>query len=264
MAHVVKVIVPFYTTKLRGWEREALAQTMRMFSPAYPVIFLKSEGLSIDAYTTLYPQAEVIEVSTDWLGTRRGIAGYNEMMMSERFYALFYDAEYILICHLDAWIFRDELKEWCAKGYDLVAAPWPTRPRYNRFPLKQLLRWKFRLFPSKRIIRSQMFGRIGNGGLCLRRVSAFREACILYRLEIERFNRQVDPLYNEDIFWALVPEHFRYPSVETALQFAYDLKPEVCYKLNHRQLPMGCHGFMHKRRIRFWKQFIPCAETCLG
>ncbi len=85
MAHVVKVIVPFYTTKLRGWEREALAQTMRMFSPAYPVIFLKSEGLSIDAYTTLYPQAEVIEVSTDWLGTRRGIAGYNEMMMSERF-----------------------------------------------------------------------------------------------------------------------------------------------------------------------------------
>jgi len=262
MNHIVKVVIPVYKEEMREWERASLENTMKVLS-AYPVVFLKPRELVITELTDAYPQAEIMNVTSEWLGMRRGIAGYNEMMMSECFYALFSDVEYILVCHLDAWVFRDELKEWCDKEYDLIAAPWPLRPRYANFPLKQFLRWKHWLFPSKSMVRSQMYGRIGNGGLCLRRVSAFREACVVYRDEIERFNRQTGPLYNEDIFWAMVPENFRYPSVETALQFAYDLKPEVCYKLNHGQLPMGCHGFMHKRRAGFWKQFIPCVQSCL-
>ncbi len=105
-----------------------------------------------------------------------------------------------------------------------------------------------------------MFGRIGNGGLCLRRVAAFRQACSTYADEIAAFNARQDDLHNEDIFWALVPREFRYPTVETALQFAYDLKPQVCHELNGRRLPMGCHGFMHKSRLPFWKPFIPCIQ----
>lgn len=64
------------------------------------------------------------------------------MMMSEAFYQLFSDCEYILICHTDAWIFRDDLSAWCQKGYDLIAAPWPTRPRYRHFPMKQFIQLK--------------------------------------------------------------------------------------------------------------------------
>lgn len=60
------------------------------------------------------------------------------------------------------------------------------------------------------------------------------------------------------IFWALIPKEFHYPDVQTAIQFAFDLKPRVCYTLNHKELPMGCHGFMHKSRMNFWKPFIPC------
>ena len=86
--------------------------------------------------------------------------GYNEMMMSEKFYELFSDYEYILICHVDAWLFRNELVEWCRKGYDHVAAPWPMRPRYGRFPLKQYLKLKLWLKPKRKIIHCQMLERL--------------------------------------------------------------------------------------------------------
>ena len=64
-------------------------------------------------------------------------------------------------------------------------------------------------------------------------------------------------MYNEDIFWALIPENFNYPSENEALRFAFDIKPELCYKLNRHCLPMGCHGYMHKSRMKFWKRYIP-------
>ena len=108
MKYSVKIIIPFYKETLKDWEKAALANNMEKLSN-YPVVFLKPEGLNISSYEQACPQAETISVSTDWLGTKRGIAGYNEMMMSEAFYQLFSDCEYILICHTDAWIFRDDL-----------------------------------------------------------------------------------------------------------------------------------------------------------
>lgn len=261
MKYTVKIVIPLYKEKLKDWEEAALANNLHILS-GYPVVFVRPEGLNISTWTNRYPQAETLTVSTDWLGTRRGIAGYNEMMMSKRFYELFTDTEFILICHTDAWIFADHLTEWCDKGYDLVAAPWPVRPRYKRFPFKQFLQLKKYLFtPSHGISRQQMYGKIGNGGLCLRKVTTFINACKQYSLEIADFNSHPDSMHNEDIFWALVPQKFNYPTVEEALKFAYDLKPKVCHRLNHEQLPMGCHGFNHKSRLPFWKQFIPCIQN---
>lgn len=257
MKHQVKVVIPVYREEITDCERASLKNTMERFA-AYPIVFVKPEGMQPEDWAEEYPQAEWIEVSSEWLGTKRGIQGYNEMMMSRAFYELFPDTEYILICHLDAWIFRDELADWCSKGYDIVAAPWPTRPLYNHFPFKQYLQWKQHKADS-RIVRSRMYGRIGNGGLCLRRVEAFCNACTTYSKEIAYFLSQseTNELYNEDIFWALVPAEFHYPTVEEALRFAFDLKPALCYSLNHHHLPMGCHGYMHRSRLRFWRQFIP-------
>ena len=82
----------------------------------------------------------VREVSDEWLGRKNGIAGYNRMMLSAGFYELFRDYEYLLICHTDAWIFRDELADWCRRGYDCVAAPWVRRKVYDLPILKQYLR----------------------------------------------------------------------------------------------------------------------------
>lgn len=260
MRHLVKVVIPIYRKEIKDWERLSLANTFNILT-AHPIVILKPVDLDLTEFFTNPPftssRFEIVNVSSDWLGTKRGIAGYNEMMMSKAFYELFLDTDYLFICHTDAWVFRDELADWCHRGYDSVAAPWPERPCYKHFPLKQYIWLRKKLTPSGRLVRQQMFGKIGNGGLCLRKVTAFRDACERYAADIAYFNSQAGPLYNEDIFWALIPGELLVPNVETALDFAYDLKPQVCHKLHHRQLPMGCHGFMHKRRIGFWKEYIP-------
>lgn len=250
MKYMVKVVIPVYREEIKDCERDSLRNTVKKFA-AYPIVFIKPWGMQPGAWAEECPQAEWIEVTDDWLGTKRGIQGYNAMMMSAAFYELFPDTEYILICHLDAWIFDGQLTDWCRKGYDIVAAPWPTRPLYNHFPFKQYLRWKQQKAKAQgHIVRSMMYGRIGNGGLCLRRVEAFKNACTRYAQEAVHFlsEAETDEVYNEDIFWALIPKEFHYPPVDEALRFAFDLKPALCYRLNHHRLPMGCHGYMHRSR----------------
>lgn len=257
MKTLVKIVIPLYKNRLLAWEEAALRNNLRVLS-SYPVCFVYPAGIDFEEIFTICPQAERLAVSGDWLGKKRGIQGYNEMMMSKEFYDMFIDCKYILICHTDAWIFKDELSEWCAKDYDIVAAPWPLRPRYRMFPLN-LYVWCRKMWAAAlgKISRVQMFGRIGNGGLCLRKVVSFSEACERYAKEIAIFNSCHDGMHNEDIFWALIPHEFSYPDVKTALSFAYDLKPRLCHELNAFELPMGCHGFMHDSRIGFWTQYIP-------
>ncbi len=251
----VKVIIPLYKEQLPLAEKAALDNNIKALS-AHPIVFIKPEGTDVSGITGAYPEACVMEVTTEWLGTKKGIAGYNEMMMSADFYGMFTETEYLLICHTDAWIFRDELKEWTNKGYDIVAAPWPTRPRYKRFPIKQLISLNSKIHPG-RISRYERCGKVGNGGLSLRRTAALLAACQTYAEEIARFNSLPDVIHNEDIFWATIPKEFNYPDEKTALKFAFDIKPRLCYSLNGKHLPMGCHGYMHKSRQKFWRQFIP-------
>lgn len=247
----VKVVIPLYQERLSDDEMRALKNNMAKLA-SHPVAFVVPESVDVSAITGLWPEAETIRVSDQWLGRANGIAGYNSMMLSADFYRLFTDCEYMLICHTDAWIFRDELDRWCDAGYDIVAAPWPQRARYERFPLKQLMaiRDKF----SSKLHRSMIYNRVGNGGLSLRRVSSCIAACGKYRGKIDEFlSYRGHSLYNEDVFWALIPTEFRYPDSATALAFGFDYRPQLCYKLSGGKMPMGCHGFTKRRHRKFWK-----------
>ena len=174
----VVVVVPVYRPELTVWERASLRQTVRVLQENYPVELLVPCGMDCSAIRREFPGLPVREVSDEWLGRKNGIAGYNRMMLSAGFYELFRDYEYLLICHTDAWIFRDELADWCCRGYDCVAAPWVRRKVYDLPILKQYLRWRLRRAQrAGRMIRQSLYGKIGNGGLSLRRVESFRAAC---------------------------------------------------------------------------------------
>lgn len=255
----VQIVIPIYKSQLSSNELMALDNTMSKLS-RYPIVFLINHQVEIAPLLAKYPQATTLTVSDDWLGARRGIQGYNEMMMSKEFYELFPHTEFILICHVDAWIFRDEIEQWCDAGYDIVAAPWPTRPLYRMFPFKHYISLRNRIMEKQgKRIRPHMREHIGNGGLCLRRVKVFRDACVKYADTIKEYIARApqDVLYNEDLFWAMETKELKYPSVEEALRFSYDLKPKVCHQLNHYNIPMGCHGYAHRSRVKFWAQFIP-------
>lgn len=254
--HLVEVVIPFYRESMERWEECALDNTMHTLQN-HPISFLKPEGLNIDRWRKKYPKARIVSVSEEWLGTVNGIGGYNRMMMSADFYRLFSSSEYILICQTDAWIFRDELEHWCSFGYDIVAAPWPLRPRYRCFPLKQWLKWRAAMDLKKQgYSRLDMYGKVGNGGLCLRRVDACISVCEEQHENIEQNLKRGYPY--EDVFWAMQESNFKYPTAEEALKFSFDTKPQLCYALNHKRLPMGCHGFNHKSRWDFWNKYIPC------
>lgn len=247
----VKVVVPIYKESLS--ERESLSFKHNAEVLArYPHVIVAPEGLNIEAVESIAPQCEVVRVSKEWLG-ERGIAGYNNMMLSKEFYELFADCEYILICQTDAWIFSDQLEAWCDAGYDYIGAPWPQRKRYRMPIISHYLWLRRKVFRRKgKIIRQDYFNKVGNGGLSLRRIDAFLAGCDRYAEKIEVFKSHSGTRYNEDWFWALIPKEFNYPDFKTALSFSFDVHPELCYALNKQQLPFGCHGWFKKRNINFW------------
>ena len=108
----VKVLVPVYRPVLTAQERASLAQTVRVLG-SHPIVLLHPADVPVESIAAEFPVVRTMAVSPEWLGSRNGIAGYNRMMLSAAFYDLFADTEYILICHTDAWIFRDELAACC-------------------------------------------------------------------------------------------------------------------------------------------------------
>lgn len=255
----VKVVVPIYKNRLEGRELASFLNNAEKLS-RYPMVLLAPEGLDIDAIAALAPQAEIMRVSRDWLG-EKGIEGYNNMMMSKEFYQLFADCEYILICQTDAWIFRDELEQWCDGGYDYIGAPWPKRCRYSLPIIRHFLWLRRKLFKRDgKLLRQDYFNKVGNGGLSLRRIEAFITACDTYAERIEVFKSHTGTRYNEDWFWALIPTEFNYPSFEKALGFSFDVNPKLCYELSKNRLPFGCHGWFKKRTIDFWSPIIENKE----
>lgn len=258
----VRILVPVYRPTLTGQECASLEQTLRVLG-RYPTEVLCPEGMDVSFFEERFPGLTLRPVSDEWLGTKNGIAGYNRMMMSRSFYELFSDAEYILICHTDAWIFGDELETWCRKGYDCVAAPWIRRPIYELPLVKHYMEWRSRSAERQdRPTRQILYGRIGNGGLSLRRVEAFREACDRYAAVIDRYLSEPHHLFNEDVFWATVPQEFRYPSADEALRFAFDTHPAYCYRRCGKRLPFGCHSWTKPRMYRFWRHIIPWRSDC--
>ncbi len=255
MKSLVKVVIPVYTERLIGLAETSFHHNVALLSH-HPLVLLAPEGLETGYYTERYPALEVVRVSPEWLG-KRGIAGYNRMMLSHDFYALFPDTEYILICQTDVWIFEDRLTEWCQRGYDYVGAPWPKRKIYDLLPVCLYLKLRKLLMKGRRLLmRQDYFNRVGNGGLSLRHIDAFLAATTRYKKELEYFKTHTGIVYNEDWFWSLIPQEFHYPTFEEALDFSFDAHPALCYKLSGERLPFGCHGWYKKRNYPFWKEII--------
>ena len=252
---MVKVVIPIYRERLNEFELKSIRQNVRILD-RYPIFFLLPEGLHVPEELAAC-RAEPVYVGQEWLGDKEGIAGYNSMLLSGRFYDLFADAEYLLICQPDAWIFRDELSSWCERGYDYVGAPWLKSPLYDRALVQLYLAFRRKLFGrGDRILPQHLFNRVGNGGLSLRKIESHRAVCMHHADQIARFNAKRHHLYNEDVFWSLVPQDFIYPTVDEALHFSFDLNPDRCYAKTNGALPFGCHGWFKGDNYRFWKMFI--------
>jgi len=196
---------------------------------------------------------------------------HKKLLLSRHFYHAFEAYEFLLIYHLDALVFGDDLGEWCERGFDYIAAPWLVD---RDDPMKG-------------------FSRVGNGGFSLRRVPSFLKvfdskrrwsdprdywrtrvaqepwSASLANLpraiakHVQFFNGarwQMRRWYkNEDFFWADRAEHydpeFRVAPVEEGLRFAFECAPRYCYERNGGRLPFGCHAWPFYDRA-FWEPHL--------
>lgn len=256
--NLVKVVIPIYKAKLSHYEAISLKQVCITLKD-YPLTVIKPRGLDLHDLSRQYPLLTFEDFDKDYFS---GIRGYNRLMMSETFYQRFTDYKYILIYQLDAYVFRDELAEWCNKGYDYIGAPWLVRPIYS-FPLLKLTSWiKKQYCKSFHQPNSQITNfKVGNGGLSLRKVSSHLKAVSQLRETINEFlNHPGNHIFNEDVFFSVeVNNHgmgFVYPDYREALRFSFDKYPSLCYRLNNEQLPFGCHSWYKKRMKKFWFPII--------
>lgn len=233
------VVVPVYKPELSEHEAASFVHNARVLHK-HDVVAIYPEGLDLSFYQVIAPEVQYRAFGKDDFAS---VERYNRLMTSPRFYEAFSEYEYLLICHFDAWVFADELIEWCNKGYDYIGAPF-VEPFVGRLSSAMPFLWQ--LYMNK----------IGNGGFCLRKISAH----IRVTSRLQWLRPVWIRLMHEDLFFTLVVPlffpGFRRPEFAEANCFAVDKKPEECFEKLNGDVPFGCHGWF-KRNKGFWDQHIP-------
>ena len=268
----VAIVVPLSTRPALLPEEEVSLRHLRHFLGAYDKYLIAPAGASIqrDGFNTVH-------FPRKFFGS---LAAHARMGFWPPFYEAFQDYEYILIYHLDALVFSDELMQWCDAGWDYIGAPWlpcsdtpwvkqpavgnggfalmkvesSLRALNNRYRDDPLTYWAdlltsngHRLTPVFRMLET------------LKR--RFPDARVV-QWPLERWEKSENPArygLNNDFFWAFhavryLPS-FKVAPVDAALQFAFEGSPRMCFELNQQRLPFGCHAWAKYDRA-FWEQFL--------
>lgn len=248
------ICIPIYKPYPSTSERLSLQQAIRWLS-YYDFQLVYPQGMDTSAYQELIGEQAPLQFQAFAPRYFQGIKGYNALMLSRDFYARFSAYDYLLIYQLDALVFQDSLSEWLQAGYDYVGAPW---------------------FEGYGQQSTKLIG-VGNGGLSLRKVAAFRTL-----LESKRPNsRFYQKVRQKHIFFPLLPhkalkayrrntpfyaeQHTDYhednfiaycqhthqlhiPDALTASRFSMEAHPAWLFSQNGGVKPFGCHA---------WEKFDP-------
>ncbi|MFN8356515.1 MAG: DUF5672 family protein [Spirosomataceae bacterium] len=259
----VAVVIPIYRSTLTPHEQISLQQCLKVLAQ-YPIVVVKPVSLELIGWQPYLPVIQQISLPDYYF---EGIAGYNKMMLSATFYQQFSQFDYILIHQLDAFVFSDQLQNWCQKGYDYIGAPWLKDVDFKStweeqwFNLKKwiAIRWNLKKADGITPKEIQSINSVGNGGFSLRKVNTFLQAIAQFSAEIEHYLTQPQHHFNEDVFWSIeVNRRGRYlqiPDWRVALHFAVEFFPEKAYRFNNQQLPFGCHAWdIHE--TEFWRPYF--------
>lgn len=264
------VVIPVYKQQMSKWEEISLRQCCSVLSK-YQLCLITYTNLDCTKYYKIASENNLLLSRENFESNYfSSLSTYNKLMISKEFYNRFREYDYMLIYQLDAYVFRDELKEWCIKEYDYVGAPWFENYLSSEEGAKL---WK-----------------VGNGGFSLRNVRTFRNVLnnprpimgcrALYsrfrdRSLFVRFWDVFKSLFGwhntisyyvqeyedqEDLFWTqYLPSlgiKLNIPIPTKAISFSIEKSPMYLYELNGNKLPFGCHAWQKYEYNTFWKQYI--------
>jgi len=221
---VIAVVIPSHTKSLKYNEIVSLKQVRKVLGN-FDIYFLLPDSLEID-----YGCSDIVEKrypDENFASTRE----YNKFMLNPSFYQDFCFYEYILVYQLDAFVFKDNLKEFCDLGYDYIGAPW-IEGVYFRKSSKESM-WY-----------------VGNGGLSLRKVSSF-----IKWTESIRYNSYINYI-NEDLLIAAYGSPILdIAPMDVAASFSIETEFDRCMQLTKGHLPFGCHAW-ERYTFYLWKKLI--------
>ena len=263
------VVIPVYKNEITFEEQISLLNNTSILSE-FHIALIKPQSLVLDLNLVNDNINSVISFEDIYF---ENIEGYNKLMRSNLFYSRFSDYTHILICQLDAIVFRNELLLWCSKSFDYIGAPWyeielnqfkylrkylPIMHKYSRLK-------KFRsLFGNKQYL-------VGNGGLSLRNVKTHLHITAKYEHHISVFENEyqrwiklgANSLY-EDVFWTLiVPKWYKNYKIAPwtdAIRFSIETSVEKAVNFNQSGLPFGCHAW-EKHGKAFWLDLMKMNDT---
>lgn len=264
----VVVAVPFHSNKMSVEENAALKQCAKIFGDHREIVFVIPESLDCSNQKLLIPSARIERFDDSFFTS---VSSYNRLLLTPEFYQRFADYEFMLIYQPDAWAFRDELDEWCGKGYDYIGAPFVLKQgRIERkivgnggFSLRRISAMlrvlgspEKRMFPQK-LMHEFLRNYWSQGkyflslGTVLRMVGLVsnRRGKFLERIRNQRAN-------SEDMVFFFLSRQFTsdgllMPDLKEAALFSLDVFPERFFQ----RIPFGAHAWM-KDDYDFWKKYI--------
>jgi hypothetical protein len=238
------IIIPVYKKDMTRQEEVCFEQCIKLLKN-HPIYLITPYGLDTTEYIKEYP-LKIRQFHPEFF---LGIKGYNKLLLSRLFYEQFIDFDYILIHQLDAFVFSDQLIEWCNKDYDYVGAPWIN----NNFTIfLHIVRKVSPLKSLKWLYKYGFRNTVGNGGLSLRKVSSFLSCFDTDKNFINIWKG------NEDCFWSFFAQNkdkpFKIPIFSEAAKFAIENSPSDLIKMQNGALPFGTHAW--GKNIEFWRYYF--------
>ncbi|RXK46814.1 DUF5672 family protein [Aquirufa rosea] len=242
MQTLVGIVIPIYKESLSELEQKSLLQCKKVLGN-YPIHFVLPEGLKATYIEEHFPTAQRNYFPAQFFTSTQS---YNHLLIDPTFYEQFTSHEFILIYQLDAYVFRDELKEWCQKGYDYIGAPKLKKKHWEN---ENTIQWP--------VLDPIMM----NGGLSLRKVAPIIRFLNWYHRLFGTWPANEDSLfsvYHKRAF----PLRFllKLPSWKEALAFAFEQNPKISLQINGGKLPFGCHAW-ERYNPSFWKPYMDNKEN---
>ena len=150
----VIVIVISHKPELSDSELISLKQCHKILGN-YRIIYVCPSSLKLINYHEISADIEVLRIHDRWQSTYEN---FNKLKKNFWFYLKFINYDYILFYEPDAYVFKDELMDWCGQGYSFIGAPWVERQNNHL-----------------------IFNGVGNGGFSLRKTKDHLKVLLSFR-----------------------------------------------------------------------------------
>jgi len=234
----VDIVIPIFKTSFDKMEYFSVNYSLKMLSNKYKVVFVYPDKLDLCYYVDHFPGSFFSPFPAIFFESHKN---YNQLCYEVGFYSQFSKSSHILILQPDALVVQQDLDKYCLSRYDFQGGPESHEYIYDIRGIPPFSKLDF-LAPIR------LHG--CNGGLSLRRISAFIEVLQEFK-ELTQFFRSYGRGIGEDIFFSLmgrVSDSFCVANEVAASKFALSYNFSQWIAFNRGVIPFGFHGWYNNEK----------------